>query len=83
MLSTLTERSLSITLKRPTKMNAPVKKGDRIRIIWMDDNNGKDWQVTQMIGKTYTVDFIDSIGQIHLEGKGIAVIPELDKYELL
>jgi len=64
-------------------MNTAVKKGDRIRIIWMDDCNGKDWQVTQMIGNTYTVDFIDDAGQIHLEGKGIAVIPELDRFELL
>ena len=45
-----------------------MKPGDKIRIIRMDDNGGKDIQAARMNGKICTVSFIDSIGQIHLEG---------------
>ncbi len=57
-----------------------MKKGDRIRIIRMYDNGGKDWQATRMNGVEAVVDFVDSAGQIHLEGYGLAVIPGLDEY---
>ena len=60
-----------------------MKPGDRIRIIRMDDNDGKDVQATRMNGRTCTVSFIDSIGQIHLEESGLALIPGLDEYEVI
>ena len=59
-----------------------MKPGDKIKIIRMNDNGGKDWQATRMNGKICTVRLIDSLGQIHLE-KGLALIPGVDEYELL
>ena len=60
-----------------------MKKGDKLRIIRMDDNNGTDIQARKMDGRVVTVKFIDDKGQIHLEESGLALIPEIDKYELL
>lgn len=60
-----------------------MKKGDKIRIIRMDDCNGKDLTARQMSGRIVTVDFIDDAGQIHLEESGLALIPSVDEYELL
>ena len=60
-----------------------MKKGDKLRIIRMDDKNGADYQAVQMNGKIVTVKFIDGIGQIHLEESGLALIPGLDEYELV
>lgn len=57
-----------------------VKKGDKIKIIHMDDASGKDWQATRMNGTVAIVSFIDDAGQIHLEGYGLAVIPEVDDF---
>ena len=36
---------------------------------------GMDWQAKRLEGKVFTVRFIDSAGQIHLEETGIALIP--------
>ena len=60
-----------------------MKPGDKIRILRMDDNGGKDWQAIRMNGKICTVSFIDSIGQIHLEESGLALIPRVDEYEVI
>ena len=60
-----------------------MKKGDKIRIIRMDDSNGKDLQARQMNGRVVTVKFIDAIGQIHLEESGLALIPGVDEYEVI
>ena len=60
-----------------------MKKGDRIRIIRMDDCNGKDTQATLMSGRMVTVKLIDDRGQIHLEESGLALIPGLDDYEVI
>lgn len=60
-----------------------MKKGDRIRIIRMDDCNGKDTQATLMNGRVVTVKLIDDRGQIHLEESGLALIPGLDDYEVI
>ena len=60
-----------------------MKIGDKIRIIRMDDSNGKDLQARKMAGKVVTVKFIDDMGQIHLEESGLALIPEVDDYVLL
>ena len=60
-----------------------MKKGDKIRIIRMDDSNGKDLQAKAMSGKIVTVSFIDDAGQIHLEELGLALIPINDEFEVL
>ena len=60
-----------------------MEKGDKIRIIRMDDNNGTDWQARRMDGKVVTVSFIDDIGQIHLEESGLALIPGVDTFETI
>ena len=60
-----------------------MKKGDKIRIIRMDDSKGKDLQAKAMSGKIVTVSFIDDAGQIHLEESGLALIPENDEFEVL
>ena len=57
-----------------------MKVGDRIRVIHMDDNNGKDWQASQMNGVEGIISFVDSEGQIHLEGYGVALIPGIDEF---
>ena len=57
--------------------------GDTIRVIRMDDNNGKDIAATRMNGVTATISYIDSIGQLHLKGYGLAVNPDIDKFEIL
>ena len=60
-----------------------MKKGDKIRIIRMDDSNGKDLHARQMNGRVVTVRFIDGIGQIHIEESGLALIPGIDEYEVI
>lgn len=60
-----------------------MKKGDRIRIIRMDDCNGKDTQATLMNGREVIVKLIDDRGQIHLEESGLALIPGLDDFEVI
>ena len=57
-----------------------MKKGDKIRIIRMDDSNGKDHQARMMAGRVETVKFVDDLGQIHLEESGLALIPGIDVY---
>ena len=57
-----------------------MKPGDKIKIIRMDDNGGKDWQASRMNGKICTVRLIDSIGQIHLQESGLALIPGVDEF---
>ena len=57
--------------------------GDTIKIIRMDDNNGKDIAATKMNGVIATINHIDGIGQLHLDGYGLAVIPELDEFEII
>jgi hypothetical protein len=60
-----------------------MKQGDKIKIIRMDDSNGKDHQARMMVGKEVTVKFVDDLGQIHLEESGLALIPGVDEYESL
>jgi len=60
-----------------------MKPGDKIKIIRMDDNGGKDWQASRMNGRLYTVSFIDSMGQIHLEESGLALIPGVDDFVVI
>lgn len=60
-----------------------MKRGDKIRVLQMEDHNGIDTQATQMNGNTYTVDFIDDAGQIHLQESGLAIIPKVDKFVVI
>ena len=64
-------------------MESRIKKGDKLRIIRMDDSNGKDHQARMMNGRVVTVKFIDGLGQIHLEESGLALIPEVDEFEII
>ena len=49
----------------------------------MDPAGGMDWQAKWLEGKVFTVRFIDSADQIHLEETGIALIPSVDEYEIV
>ena len=59
-----------------------MKPGDRIHIIHMDDNGGKDWRASELDGAEGIIDYIDDAGQIHLVGVGLALIPGVDQFEL-
>ena len=41
----------------------------------MDTAGGMDWQAKRLEGKVFTVRYIDSAEQIHIEETGIALIP--------
>ena len=60
-----------------------MKRGDRIRVLQMEDYNGIDIQAAKMNGNIYIVDYVDDAGQIHLQESGLAIIPEVDKYILM
>ena len=60
-----------------------IKRGSKIRVEKMDTAGGMDWQTKQLEGKIFTVRFIDSAGQIHLEETGIALIPGVDEFEIV
>lgn len=60
-----------------------VKIGDTIRILHFDDADGKDIQAAKYVGRTGTVEFIDSIGQLHGTWGGLAIIPEVDDFEIV
>ena len=44
---------------------------------------GMDWQAKRLEGKNFTVRFIDSTRQIHLEESGLALIPGVDEFEIV
>ena len=60
-----------------------MKVGDKIRVIRMDDSNGTDPYVHRMNGVVGVISHIDDMGQIHLEGYGLAIIPEVDEFEVI
>ena len=60
-----------------------MKKGNKVKIIHMDDNGGKDWQASRMNGVVGIIDYIDDAGQVHLKGHGLALIPGLDEFIVL
>ena len=60
-----------------------MKVGVKIRVIRMDDSNGTDPAVHRMNGVVGVISHIDSMGQIHLEGYGLAIIPEVDEFEVI
>ena len=59
------------------------KVGDKIRIIQMWDDYGKDWQASAYNGKEGEVTSIDSAGQLHGTWGGLAVNPECDYFIVL
>lgn len=60
-----------------------VQIGDIIRIIRMEDAGGRDTQTAGYAGRSGTVEFIDSIGQLHGTWGGLAIIPEVDDFEIV
>ena len=44
-----------------------IKRGSKVRVVKIDTAGGMDWQAKRLEGKVFTVHFIDSAGQIHLE----------------
>ena len=57
-----------------------IKRGSRVRVVKMDTAGGMDWQAKRLEGKVFTVRYIDSAEQIHIEEAGIALIPGVDEY---
>ena len=57
--------------------------GDTIQIIRMDDNNGKYLAARKMNGVEATIAHIDGIGQLHLQGYGLAVNPDIDTFKII
>lgn len=57
-----------------------IKRGSKVRVVKMDTAGGMDWQAKRLEGKIFTVRFIDSAEQIHIEETGIALIPGVDEY---
>ena len=53
-----------------------VKIGDRIKVIYMDGE-------PNMTGAEGTVRLIDDMKQIHCKEFGLAVIPDVDKFEVI
>jgi hypothetical protein len=60
-----------------------IKRGSKVRVVKLDTVGGMDWQAKRLEGKVFTVRFIDSTGQIHLEETGLALIPGVDEYEIV
>ena len=59
-----------------------VKIGDKIRIIAMDDC-GYDLKAREYAGKEGEVVFIDNMGHLHGTWGGLAVIPDVDRFEVI
>lgn len=53
-----------------------VNIGDKIRINYMKDE-------PQMTGIEGTVRLIDDMGQIHGTWSGLAIVPDMDEYEVI
>lgn len=64
-------------------MKSNVKVGDTIKVIRMDDANGTDISAQKMAGVVGTVEHIDGMGQLHLKGYTLSVIPEVDEFEVI
>ena len=64
-------------------MKATAKVGDTIRIIRMDNANGKDWQADRYNGKVGVVTHIDDMGGLFGTWGGLSVIPEVDEFEII
>ena len=60
-----------------------IKRGSKVRVIKINTAGGMDWQEKRLEGKVFTVRYIDSVGQIHLEETGLALIPGVDQYDVV
>ena len=60
-----------------------VNIGDTIRIIRMEDAGGRDTQATRYAGRIGTVEHIDTIGQLHGTWGGLAIIPEVNEFQIV
>ena len=49
----------------------------------MNDDGGKDLQARKYNGRSGVVEHIDSIGQLHGTWGGLALIPEVDDFEIV
>lgn len=54
-----------------------VEVGDKIRILHLEDEDDR------YDGREGTVEYIDSLGQLHGSWGGLAVIPGADRFEVL
>ena len=57
--------------------------GDKIRIIKMDDCNGRDTQAREYNGRTGIITPIDAEGQLHGTWGGLAVQLQNDYFEII
>ncbi len=64
------------------RLRSHIGRTNQNRVVKMDTAGGMDWQAKRLEGKVFTVRFIDSAGQIHLEETGLALIPGVDEYEI-
>ncbi len=60
-----------------------VRVGDKLMIIHMDDANGRDISAQKYDGRTGEVMSIDDIGQLHGTWGTLAIIPGVDKFEII
>ena len=60
----------------PKNMDTDVKVGDMVEIIVMKDE-------PQYTGKTGVITHIDGIGQLHGTWGGLALIPNVDSFEVI
>ena len=58
-------------------MNTNAKVGDKIRIIHLSDEDSR------YDSKEGTIEFVDSLGQLHGTWGGLAVIPEVDRFVII
>ena len=64
-------------------LRSHIDRTNQNRVVKMDTAGGMDWQAKRLEGKIFTVRFIDSAGQIHLEETGLALIPGVDEYKIV
>ena len=64
------------------RLRSHIGRTNQNRVVKMDTAGGMDWQAKRLEGKVFTVRFIDSAGQIHLQETGLALIPGVDEYEI-
>lgn len=64
-------------LKLRTMCSIDFKPGMKVRIIHLE---GEDNRYDGHVG---VIDYIDAIGQLHLNNCGLAIIPEVDKFEVI
>ena len=64
-------------------LRSHIDRKNQNRVVKMDTAGGMDGQAKRLEGKVFTVRFIDSAGQIHLEETGIALLPGVDEYEIV